>query len=183
MSWLVRVQSSGFGVQKYRWLAVCGLCFLASACGFEPMYGAKNSAPSAAKPLAGVQVETAAQERFQRQQLQIQLEDKLNPSGAAVTQPAFRLFADVVVTTAGLGVSRDGTVTRYNVVLTSKYQLYRSGETKPVASGTLRHVSSYNNLPNQYYSAYVSEQDAIRRGIAELAELYHQRLSSILASQ
>ena len=187
MSWLVRISSSPRkrGSSSYQiWMpAFAGMtCFLLSACGFQPMYGAKSASPAAISPVAGVVVEASAQERSQRQQLQIQLEDKLNPGGAVPVNPTYRLVADLAITTAGLGVSRDGTVTRYNVNLVSNYKLYRIGETQPVAGGSLRHVSSYNNLPNQYYSAYVSEQDAIKRGIAELAELYHQRLSSVLSA-
>ncbi|MCE2927577.1 MAG: LPS assembly lipoprotein LptE [Rickettsiales bacterium] len=184
MSWLARVWNVECGVwRRWLFLTLCTLhsTLLLTGCGFQPMYGARQEAGKSA--IAGVSVEATAQDRRTKQQLQISLEDKLNPTGAIPANPTYRLVADVSSSVSGIGVSRDGTATRYNVNLTSSYQLYKTGEEKPVTTGTLRHVSSYNNLPNQYYSTYVSEQDAIRRGIGELAEMYRQRLSPYLATK
>ena len=160
-------------------LVIGAWCLVLSACGFQPMYGAKGSAPEAS--IAGVKIEASGQDRRMGQQLKFDLEDKLNPAGAVPALPAYRLSVSLESSVGGIGVARDGTVSRYNVYLTSQYALYRTGESKPVTTGSLQHVSSYNNLVNQYYSTYISEQDAIRRGITELAELYRQRLSPYLA--
>jgi hypothetical protein len=132
--------------------------------------------------VAGVKVEASAQDRRLGQQFRADLEDKLNPGGAVPSSAKYRLVASLSSASTAIGVARDGTVSRYNVNLTSNYELYRVGETKPVTKGSLRHVSSYNNLVNQYYSTYISEQDAINRGITELSELFRQRLSPYLAT-
>lgn len=159
-------------------LILFGVSLLAS-CGFKPMYGATSKGAEPA--IAGVAVEIGAVDRRMGQQFKANLEDKLNPSGAVPDKPMYRLVVDLKSGAAAIGVARDGTVSRYNVYMDSKYAFYRHGEEKPVTSGNLRHVSSYNNLTNQYFSTYVAEQDAIKRGITELAELYRQRLSSYLA--
>lgn len=179
MSWLARVWSMECRVwRRALFLTLCTLCstLQLSACGFQPMYGHSELG------IAGVTVETSSGDRRLNQIFSAALEDKLNPSGRIPASPQYRLAADLTSSITGLGVSRDGTASRYNVNLISTYQLYKIGEDKPVASGSLRHVSSYNNLPNQYYSTYVSEQDAMRRGVAELAELFRQRLAPYLAA-
>ncbi|MFW0777752.1 MAG: hypothetical protein ACN2B6_08555 [Rickettsiales bacterium] len=146
------------------------------ACGFKPMYGKQGN-----NNFSGVLVEASSETRKVARQLQFDLEDKLNPSGRVPANPTYRLVASVRSTTSSIGVARDGTVSRYNINLISDYTLYKIGQKEPVTSGQLRHVSSYNNLVNQYYSTYVSEQDAMKRGLTGLAELYRQRLSSYLA--
>jgi len=154
---------------------------LLSACGFKPMYGAPSA--SGVAPSAGVSVETASPDRRISQQFKIDLEDKLNPNGAVPKNAQYKLVASIKSSTSAIGIARDGTISRYNVYLDSDYTLFRTGEEKPVATGKLRHVSSYNNRANQYYSTFVSEQDALKRGVTEMAELFKQRLSPQLATR
>ena len=108
------------------------------------------------------------------------LEDRLNPEGAVPPNPAYRLSLTFTNSTVPIGVARDGTVSRYNVYLTSHYTLYRNADDKAITAGDLSYVNSYNNLTNQYFSTYVSEQDALKRNVTELAELYRQRLTAYL---
>lgn len=145
------------------------------------MYGAKKGAPEAS--IAGVQVAgIQAEDRRLSQQLRADLEDKLNPSGAVPAHPSYSLSLTLKSSAAAIGVARDGTVSRYNVYLDSEYILTRLADNKEMTKGNLRHVSSYNNLSNQYFSTYVAEQDALKRGLTELSELYRQRLSPFLAT-
>lgn len=102
------------------------------------------------------------------------LEDMLNYEGT----PAYKLDVVLTQSVVGIGVARDGTASRYNLVLNSTYKLIRIADGKEVDSGSLGNFTSYNNPNNQYFSTYVSEQDARKRGIKELAELYRQRLIS-----
>lgn len=152
------------------------LPLLLAACGFQPLYG-KNDAMTA--PLqAGVRVDSIPGRMGQ--QLHEALEDSLNPDGAVPPKPAYRLAATIASSEAPIDVSRDGTVSRYNVYLDSKYVLYRNSDGKEITSGTLRQVGSYSNLTNAYYSTYVSNEDAIKRGIQELGQIYRQRLAAYL---
>lgn len=151
------------------------LCLLALAgCGFQPVYGKKNE--SSGTLLGGVRVESPSGRPGQ--QLRINLEDRLNPSGAIPPNPAYYLKTDLTTTSTPIGVARDGTVSRYNIYLISNYSLYSSNDNKLLTKGTIQQVSSYNNVTNAYFSTYISESDAIKRGIEELSEQYRQRLVS-----
>lgn len=110
----------------------------------------------------------------------MELEDQLNPGGKVPQSPRWQLTASLTLREAGIGVARDGTVSRYNVYLDSNYQLYRVADNQLMTSGSLRHVSSYNNILNEYYSTYVAQEDAYKRGVTELAQLFRQRLGSYL---
>lgn len=165
------------GAGEGSWLTFFLLLPLAlSGCGFEPVYAKREGSAL----FAGVQVE--APQTRSGQQLRIALEDELNPGGAAA-RPAYRLVVDLKNSEAAIGVARDGTVSRYNVYLDSAYTLYHIADEKIVTSGQLRHVSSYNNITNQYYSTYVAQEDALKRGVSELGKLYYQRLSAYLSAK
>lgn len=151
-----------------------------SACGFKPMYASKTSTPGGS--LKGVLVEKVEGPGRMAQQLKADLEDKLNPGGAVPANPTYRLNLSLTSAESAIGVARDGTVSRYNVYLTSVYTLTRIADNKKITSGTLQQVSSYNNATNQYFSTFVSQGDASKRGVTELAEMYHQRLSPYLAN-
>jgi hypothetical protein len=147
------------------------------ACGFHPLYGKHEASTSPL--LAGVQVDPIPGRMGQ--QLREALEDHLNPSGVVPPHPAYRLSAEIASSEAAIDVSRDGTVSRYNVYLDSKYTLYRNSDGQKVTTGTLRQVGSYSNLTNAYFSTYVSDEDAIKQGIIELGEIYRERLAAYLS--
>jgi LPS-assembly lipoprotein len=153
--------------------------FLAlSGCGFQPLYGTKP-AKEENTLLAGVTVDPIP-ERL-GQQFRINLEDQLNPGGAVPANSRYRLSAALRISEAGIGVARDGTVSRYNVYLDSDYTLTRIADGQKMISGQLRQVSSYNNITNEYYSTYVAKEDAYKRGVEALAQLYRQRLMAYLS--
>jgi len=147
------------------------------ACSFEPLHAKKQA--SGTQLNAGVKIDRI--EGREGQLLRIHLEDQLNPGGVIPPKPSYRLTASFSHTITPIDVSRDGTVSRYNMYLVSDYVLYRNSDNQPVARGTLRNVSSYNNLTNAYFSTFVAEDDALKDGIRELGELYRQRLSSYLS--
>lgn len=153
------------------------LPFLLAACGFEPMYAKQSGKQNAL--LAGVRVEGAPPGRL-GQQFRIALEDQLNPEGVMPVDPLYRIQVTFDHTEAAIDTARDGTVSRYNVYLNSNYKLYRISDGVLMTSGSLRHVSSYNNITNEYFSTYVAQEDALERGIVELGKLYRQRLAVYL---
>ena len=146
-------------------------------CGFQPLY-AKKAPGDASKVFAGVKIDSIPGR--DGQEMRSALEDQLNPDGSLPVNPAYRLNVTFNNTTVPIGVARDGTVSRYNIYLTSHYTLYRTADDKAIAAGDLSYVNSYNNLTNKYFSTYESEQDAIKRNVIELAELYRQRLTAYL---
>lgn len=158
-----------------KFAALLLLPLLLTACGFEPLYGKHKNADIL---FAGVDIDPI--EGRDGQQFRIALEDELNPGGAMPAKPAYRLSATLKNSESAIDVARDGTVSRYNVYLDSKYTLTRLSDNSVMTAGNLRHVSSYNNITNQYFSTYVSQGDALKRGLAEMSKLYRQRLAAYL---
>lgn len=154
--------------------------FLLAACGFQPMYSKTNKATTS---LAGVYVEKVSGEGRMAQQFRTDLEDKLNPNGKVPANPAYSLHVSLTSTESAIGVAQDGTISRYNLYLDSTYSLKEYGTDNVIANGSLRQVSSYNNLTNAYFSTYVSKEDAIKRGVTELSENFRQRLAPYLNGQ
>jgi LPS-assembly lipoprotein len=160
-----------------KWLCIF-LPLLLSGCGFEPLYAKKTNANDPSKLFAGVTVDPIRDRTGEM--LKNALEDKLNPHGVIPPSPAYRLQVSYRSSIASIGVSRDATVSRYNVYLNSRYVLYRNVDGKAITSGEVNYVGSYNNLINEYFSTYISEQDAYKNGVEELSEQYRQRLSAYL---
>ena len=165
--WLLRKKCLVLG-------AWCLAVIACGGCGFSPMYGEHNS-----KLLASGIIVEAPNDRLGRQ-LRENLEDRLNPNGRIPANPAYKLVVTLVQDTSGMGVDRAGTVSRYNVTLASHYKLIDLSDNKLLQGGELKHVSSYNNQTNQYFSTIISERDSLERGITELAELYRQRIGAWL---
>lgn len=162
-------------------------CLLISACGFQPVYS-KNSTDSAQSLIrAGVKVSASAGGAISlsanesidnsaysnmSRQFSNNLEDLIGTS----SDPEYKIDVSITQSSSGVGVAKDGTASRYNLVINSSYKLSRISDNKVIDSGSISNFTSYNNPNNQYFSTYVSEQDARKRGIKELAELYRQRL-------
>jgi LPS-assembly lipoprotein len=164
-------------------------CLILAGCGFQPVYGTASGASEKSPIRAGVKVSTSASGAVtatnnsvvdnnatanMARQFTNNLEDMLNYEGT----PTYKLDVALSQSVVGIGVARDGTASRYNLVLNSTYKLIRIADGKEVDSGSFSNFTSYNNPNNQYFSTYVSEQDARKRGIKELAELYRHRLIS-----
>ncbi|MEK6747061.1 MAG: hypothetical protein AABY33_08535 [Pseudomonadota bacterium] len=172
-------------------------CLVLASCGFRPVYD-KSSANSEKSIInTGIRVSATASgttstlptssdasadnssATTMARQFSNNLEDMVN-SGAS---PSYDLNVLINYSNIGVGVARDGTASRYNLVISSTYKLTRISDGKEVGNGTLSSVTSYNNPNNQYFSTYISEQDARKRGIKELAELYRHRLLSFVEKE
>ncbi len=156
-----------------RLYAILLSALLLSACGFEPMY-ARKSGETSTSPLLPVSVDPIDAGRM-GQLYQIALEDKFNPAGSGAEQP-YGLTADITRKLTPVIVRPDGTIQRYNVLLQSKYQLYRKQDKKPLTSGEVHYLTSYN-ITDDHYSTYVGKNDITANGVAELAENLRLRLS------
>jgi LPS-assembly lipoprotein len=146
----------------------------AGGCGFRPLYGSNGSLAAASEPavageLAAVQVPVIP-ERF-GQLLRRALQQRLGTGVAGAQAARWELRVGPSVQSEGIGVLRDGSVTRVRYLATANWQLLRLGPTpEVVANGFERAQDAYNVPPNQFFAADVS-RDAAERRIAEtLAE-------------
>jgi hypothetical protein len=168
------------------------ILLLLASCGFRPVYDKSQPASGNSITNTGVRViavatgttstlPTSSDSSFDNsaaasmaRQFTNSLEDMMNSGG----NPAYEINVFISYNNIGVGVARDGTASRYNLVINSSYKLIRLSDGKEVDNGSLSNVISYNNPNNQYFSTYISEQDVRKRGVKELAELYRHRLLS-----
>ena len=162
--------------------AIITSLLLLSACGFQPLYGKPDSTPNAPNSQLNAGVKVDPIPGHLGQIFKNHLEDQLTPSGGLPATPAYRLVVKMDYINVPISVARDGTVSRYNVNFNSDYVLIRTSDQKPVTSGSIAYLTSYNNLTNIYFSTYESQQDALKRGTEAMAELYRQRITAYLDS-
>lgn len=149
------------------------LLLLLAACGFQPLYGDQDSAD--AKWLASVEV-TQDKDRLS-QVLGIAIEDALNPKGMRVA-PQFRLAPKIQTAEYPVATNLDGSVSRFVVDVQSNYTLTRLVDKKQVDMGKLQRTASYNVSDNDDFATFMAKQDAQKRVMLELAELYRLKLRS-----
>ena len=141
-----------------------------SACGFQPVYSTRNAQTS----LQHIVVETIAGREGQL--LTIALEDALHPSGAPAA-PHHHLHTTLKLRKQPIGIEPDRSVLRWNLYLTAEFTLNEATTGRVVLRDSARRISSYN-VSESDFSSFVAEQDAIKRGIRELAHTIRLRLAA-----
>lgn len=150
------------------WALLCLLsALILSSCGFRPLY--TPSEADAARPvdrLAAVRIEPLPDRAGQ--QLHNLLRDRLNPRGQPV-RPAYRLEIQLARTTEKVGIRKDETATRANLILNSAFVLRAMADDRVLYSGRVSSINSYNILDSQYPTD-IARADALERGLRELSE-------------
>lgn len=149
---------------------------LLTACGFTPLHSEAYRAQTA-DSLAAIDVQAGTTRIGQL--LKAEINDGINPE--ALAQPKqYVLAINLLEYEVALFINPDGTSSRGDVEYHSSYVLTRIGDNKIVDRGQIKRVSSYNTSEAADYSSYVSEEDARRRGIVELAQDYKLRLANLV---
>lgn len=162
-----------------RALALIALLALA-ACGFQPVHGRPGGAHAGTTAaLAAIAIEAPPGRLGEL--LKAEIEDRINPDRSPA-QPAYKLLVGVNSTYVPTVISKTGIAQRYDIQIDSDYQLIRLSDNAQIASGKLRRNASYT-ISQADYATYVTRQDAIRRGMIELAEAYMLKLSGFMATQ
>ncbi len=160
-----------------------------SACGFKPMLAthdvsgntsASPSSPSLQHAFARIDIPPIGNQRI-GQILHHTLEDHFYAQGRETPEYILNIKLDTL--TSPIAISRDGTIARYSVELKATLQLVALENSQLLYSGEVRHLSSFNNQANNFYSAHISERYALERGAIELAEDIRLRLSNVLFKQ
>ena len=166
-----------------------------SACGFHPLHSQSYQASHAvglsslAINVAGSSITTEAAAATTRSNvsrryselLKAEIIDQTNLDGAH-GEKLFDLAISYSELESSQFVNPDGTASRGDLVYTSHYTVTRRLDAKPITSGTITRVSSYNTSPKADYASYVSIEDARKRGILELAQDYKLRLMALLST-
>lgn len=156
-------------------LALCGLAL--AGCGYQPLYGQRANQPGVAAQLAAVDVALIPGRTGQL--LRNALEQRMERGGGGAAK-AYTLHVTLDEQTEPVGVARDATVTRENVVLLASFSLYRGGDV--VLSGESRAAAGYNVLA-QHYATIVSERDSRERAVLQVADDITRRIAVFLGNR
>lgn len=136
-----------------------------SGCGFRPLYGAASPSGQTAGQLA--QVEIARIPDRTGQLLRTYLIRLFNPGGRPET-PLYRLDVSVQEARQNLGIAKDATATRANLLINGTAVLFdlRTGAAlyqRPVGT-----ITSFNILQDEF-ATLTAERDARDRALRQIA--------------
>lgn len=158
-------------------MVLLSLCLLVAACGFRPLHGQSYRAEQV-NTLSSVTVTVDHTRRGQL--LEAEIGDATNPD-AKHSPKLYHLAIALTESEIGLFINPDGTSSRSDILMNTKYTLTRLSDNKVMDSGAIQRISSYNTSEQADYASYVSVEDAKKRGIIELAQDYKLRMANVLA--
>jgi len=147
-----------------------------SACGFKAMYadhdgvGGMATSDLVVTQLSQVDVRPIAERRGMV--LRQQLSEKLHPGGMGSTR--YDLQVRLASRTQELGVRKDSTTSRANLILSANYILWDG--TKRLTRDRVRATVSYNILDDQY-ATIASERNAEARALKQISDEIRVRLA------
>ena len=143
------------------------------ACGFKPLYGrSETQALSPVDHMAAIRIAPLA-DRI-GQQMHNLLRDRLNPYGQP-RDPVYRLDVAISEARQELGIRKDETATRANLILSASFTLRELESERVLLQGRTSSVNSFNILTNQFATDF-SEADARGRALRELSDNIRVRL-------
>lgn len=157
----------------FRVSLVIALLGLLSACGWQPLYGERTHSAAVQEKLAAIYIEPI---RGRTQQiLRNELLDLMTPKGYPA-KALYHLNISVETQKVGLAIQQDDTKTRYNLNLTSRFQLIETATNKVIYSGSTQNVAAYNVVQSEFANLS-AENNAEKRAALVAAEQINQQLS------
>jgi LPS-assembly lipoprotein len=150
-----------------------GVVVALSACGFKPLYGRSEAqALSSVDHMAAIRI-APLQDRI-GQQMHNLLRDRLNPYGQP-RDPVYRLKVVISEARQELGIRKDETATRANLILSARFTLREIESDRVLLEGRTSSVNSFNILTDQFATDF-AEADARERALRELSDNIRVRL-------
>lgn len=138
-----------------------------TACGFRPLYGDRGVQSGSVKAdMSGVRIEPISNRAGQI--LRNRLIDQMTPAGQP-TEAAYRLTIRLTENKVPLGIRKDETATRANMIQTAFYTLQEMATNVVVDRGTVQSTTSYN-IVNSDFGTIMAERDARTRGVDQIAD-------------
>jgi hypothetical protein len=160
------------------WLIAVAWCL--AACGFQPIYGTTGDYDIEVGTYLS-SIEFSQRSGVLGQQLQNAMEDRFDPEASgSLYGKSFRLQFGLDSKRDAVVIGQDGSIARYNILLTSPYTLIDIESGAVLDRGTVRRTASFYNAPDKF-SAYVAEKNAIDRALTELSEDYKLRMAAYFA--
>jgi LPS-assembly lipoprotein len=152
---------------------------LATACGFQPLYGSATRNAGVQEKLAQIYVEPINGRTGQI--LRNELLDLANPGGIPKS-PAYRLAIAISVQSEGLAIQSNDTTTRYNLTLNSKFRLTDATGKNIIYSGSTQNIASYNVVQSEFANL-AAANNAEKRAALDAAEQINQQISVFFAGR
>lgn len=141
------------------------------ACGFVPLYGTPRY--EILPQLAAIKINPIPDR--EGQQLRNMLYERLTPKGEPA-KPGYVLDVNLSVNKQLLGLQRDDTFTRANIIVNGTYVLRAAADGRALTSGRGRFITSYDVLPSEF-ATLSAEADAERRALTHLSDDIAMKLS------
>ncbi len=154
------------------WLAMAA-ALVQGGCGFRPLYGSGGVSEDVAAQLAQVHIGIIPDRTGQV--LRNRLIERFNPQGRP-TRARYTLDVAVSEVRQDLGIRRDASATRYNLIVTSTYALTDRERGRELVRGSLRTIVSFDYLSDQY-ATLTAESGARDRALSEVAEEIRTRVA------
>lgn len=152
-----------------------------SACGFQPVYGDYSAASTNSAALQQVQLRPLPDRLGQ--QLTNKLIDRFYTTGRA-QKPRYQLELSLQPQERDLGIQRDATATRGELLLTAQLAIYETATEAELYRTTVRTRVAYNILEGQYgnlaarENAYDRALDDVANEIVSRTALFLNRAAS-----
>ena len=146
----------------------------AAGCGFQPLYATDGNARG---QLARIHIDQIADRTGQQLRNALLLSF---PPGDPKAPAVWRLRVTLKEDKRELGVEKQDFATRANLTLTAFYTLEDAASDRPVLSGDLRSVNSYNILQSPY-GTLAAERNARARAVRQIADGLTARLAAWLS--
>lgn len=153
-------------------LAAVALALAPAACGFQPLYRQGSGADSVPQ-MAAVEIAPAPDRATQI--VRNHLLDRLSPRGQSA-EPLYVLSLRVQEAQSAVLITREETVTRYNLNLSASFALHDKRSGAVVHSGSATSLAAYNVLRADFANL-VAEDDARARAAREVSEQIRTRLA------
>lgn len=150
------------------------LALALAGCGFQPLYGARErGGPGSVEALTQISVDPIPDRIGQI--LRNNLVDRFNPRGEP-DRARYRLAVKVIVSKEGLAITKDESITRFNLRITAIFALLEADSGKELHRGIARTIAAYNVVDSQF-ATLSAEKDAEARAARELSDDLRTRLA------
>ena len=156
-------------ILRATFLAFFAAVFLISGCGFTPVYSSKNITQSQNMRQTLGRIEIPVIPEKTGQDFRNILMDRLHTNGRPIDPTHKLVFAGVDQTKIGLGITKDSSASRAQLRLSTTMRLIDTQTNALILKRKLNAVTSYN-IQDNHFTTLVSENEARKNAIKELAE-------------
>ncbi len=140
-----------------------------AGCGFKPLYGESGVAGKGGVQASLQQVSIDPIKSRTGQILRNFLIDRMNPAGQPGGAAEYSLAITISIQKQELGIRRDETATRANLIMTATYIVKERSSGASIFRAISRTVTSYNILDEEF-ATVIAERNARSRGAEQLAD-------------